>query len=82
MNSCQNVVKYSATSIQRCVAQKVVGYHCDLQSSSSIQGDERIGVAQVGDVLRALGQNPTEAEIQKCCSHWTDPGIIAKNLFI
>ncbi|OZC08461.1 hypothetical protein X798_04522 [Onchocerca flexuosa] len=37
------------------------------------KGDERIGVAQVGDVLRALGQNPTEAEIQKCCSHWTDP---------
>ncbi|KAK6102644.1 myosin, putative [Brugia malayi] len=37
------------------------------------KGDERIGVTQVGDVLRALGQNPTEAEIQKCCSHWTDP---------
>uniref|UniRef100_A0A0R3S311 Myosin-2 essential light chain n=1 Tax=Elaeophora elaphi TaxID=1147741 RepID=A0A0R3S311_9BILA len=33
------------------------------------KGDERIGVAQVGDVLRALGQNPTEAEIQKCSVH-------------
>ncbi|CAI5444139.1 unnamed protein product [Caenorhabditis angaria] len=30
------------------------------------KGDERISVQQVGDVLRALGQNPTEAEIQKC----------------
>ena len=38
------------------------------------KGDEKINVAQVGDVLRALGQNPTEAEIQKCCEHWTDPG--------
>uniref|UniRef100_A0A915BIX6 Checkpoint protein n=3 Tax=Ascarididae TaxID=6250 RepID=A0A915BIX6_PARUN len=37
------------------------------------KGDERIGVAQVGDVLRALGQNPTDAEIRKCCAHWTDP---------
>jgi len=37
------------------------------------KGDERISVAQVGDVLRALGQNPTEAEIKKCCAHWSDP---------
>ncbi|KAE9554863.1 hypothetical protein FO519_001891 [Halicephalobus sp. NKZ332] len=37
------------------------------------KGDEKINVAQVGDVLRALGQNPTEAEIQKCCEHWSDP---------
>jgi len=27
------------------------------------------------DVLRALGQNPTEAEIHKCCENWTNPGI-------
>ncbi|CAK5067235.1 unnamed protein product [Meloidogyne enterolobii] len=27
----------------------------------------------LGDVLRALGQNPTEAEIQKCCENWTNP---------
>jgi len=38
------------------------------------RGDEKINVKQVGDVLRALGQNPTEAEIKKCCDHWTDPG--------
>uniref|UniRef100_A0A8R1DJK9 EF-hand domain-containing protein n=1 Tax=Caenorhabditis japonica TaxID=281687 RepID=A0A8R1DJK9_CAEJA len=30
------------------------------------KGDERISVQQVGDVLRALGQNPTEAEIHRC----------------
>ncbi len=38
------------------------------------RGDEKINVKQVGDVLRALGQNPTEAEIKKCCDHWSDPG--------
>ena len=34
------------------------------------KGDGRIGVGQVGDVLRALGQNPTEAEIAKCTGGW------------
>ena len=38
------------------------------------RGDEKIAVSQVGDVLRALGQNPTEAEIRKCCEHWRDSG--------
>ncbi|KAH7698310.1 hypothetical protein AAVH_34601 [Aphelenchoides avenae] len=37
------------------------------------KGDEKINVGQVGDVLRALGQNPTESEIRKCCESWTDP---------
>ncbi|KAI1700426.1 myosin-2 essential light chain [Ditylenchus destructor] len=37
------------------------------------RGDEKINVKQVGDVLRSLGQNPTEAEIRQCCDHWTDP---------
>ncbi|CAJ0942406.1 unnamed protein product, partial [Mesorhabditis belari] len=37
------------------------------------RGDERIQVTQVGDVLRALGQNPTDNEIQKYCAQWTDP---------
>lgn len=40
----------------------------------NFQGDGRIGVTQVGDVLRALGESPTEAEVQKYCSHWTEPG--------
>ncbi|ESO94301.1 hypothetical protein LOTGIDRAFT_215828 [Lottia gigantea] len=30
------------------------------------KGDHKIAVQQLGDVLRALGQNPTEAEIRKC----------------
>jgi len=34
------------------------------------KGDVKISVNQVGDVLRALGQNPTEADIKKCCSNW------------
>lgn len=40
------------------------------------KGDEKINVAQVGDVLRALGQNPSEAEIRKCCENWSDPGAV------
>ena len=39
---------------------------------SDSKGDEKIAVRQVGDVLRALGQNPNEAEIRKCCENWTD----------
>jgi hypothetical protein len=49
------------------------------------KGDEKITVTQVGDVLRAMGQNPTQvnntvyshltpsfqSEIQKCCEHWS-----------
>lgn len=38
------------------------------------RGDDKIAVSQVGDVLRALGQNPTEADIKKCCEGWRDPG--------
>uniref|UniRef100_A0A7E4VC05 Myosin-2 essential light chain n=1 Tax=Panagrellus redivivus TaxID=6233 RepID=A0A7E4VC05_PANRE len=37
------------------------------------RGDERINVSQVGDVLRALGQNPTEADIKNCCAQWKEP---------
>ncbi|CAD5215442.1 unnamed protein product [Bursaphelenchus okinawaensis] len=36
------------------------------------KGDEKIAVSQVGDVLRALGQNPTQNEISKCCEHWAN----------
>lgn len=31
------------------------------------RGDGKISISQLGDVLRALGQNPTEAEVKKCC---------------
>ncbi|CAG5128312.1 unnamed protein product [Candidula unifasciata] len=30
------------------------------------RGDEKIAACQLGDVLRALSQNPTEQEIRKC----------------
>ncbi|KAI6176697.1 Myosin [Aphelenchoides bicaudatus] len=37
------------------------------------KGDEKIAVSQIGDVLRATGQNPTQAEINKYCEHWSNP---------
>jgi len=38
------------------------------------RGDDRIAVADVGNVLRALGKNPTEKEIQEFCLQWkNDP---------
>lgn len=39
------------------------------------KGDERIYINQTADVLRALGQNPTQTEIKKCCDRWSDPGM-------
>ena len=30
------------------------------------RGDGKICSSQLGEVLRALGQNPTEAEVKKC----------------
>ncbi|ESO13161.1 hypothetical protein HELRODRAFT_159790 [Helobdella robusta] len=30
------------------------------------KGDGKIAVNQLGEVLRAMGQNPTEAEVKKC----------------
>ena len=31
------------------------------------RGDGKIPVSHIGDVLRSLGQNPTEAEVKKLC---------------
>ncbi|CAL1294102.1 myosin-2 essential light chain-like [Argiope bruennichi] len=42
----------------------------DFQDAFSLfdsRGDGKISISQLGDVLRALGQNPTEAEVKKCC---------------
>lgn len=36
------------------------------------KGDDKIAVSQIGDVLRAVGQNPTQAEINKFCEHWSN----------
>lgn len=30
------------------------------------KGDGKIYASQLGEVLRAMGQNPTEAEVKKC----------------
>jgi len=41
----------------------------DLQETFSLfdtKGDNKISASQLGDVLRALHQNPTEQEIRKC----------------
>ena len=45
------------------------------------RGDERIAVSQVGDALRALGQNPTESEVAKCTETWKDKGAPQVFLF-
>ena len=37
------------------------------------KGDGKIYAHQLGEVLRAMGQNPTEAEVKKCGFH-QDPG--------
>ena len=37
------------------------------------RGDGKIAAAQLGDVLRALGQNPTEIEVKKC-GYASNPG--------
>ena len=48
----------------------------DCQETFSLfdnRGDGKIYAHQLGEVLRALGQNPTEAEVKKCGYH-NDPG--------
>ena len=45
------------------------------------RGDGKINVSQLGDVLRALGQNPTEAEVKKCCNQLR-PGIKVEFLML
>mgnify|MGYP002714250373 CR=1 FL=1 len=39
------------------------------------KGDGKINVSQLGDVLRALGQNPTENDVKKCSSQ-LKPGMM------
>ena len=39
------------------------------------RGDGKIYVYQLGEALRAMGQNPTEQEVRKCASGYSqDPG--------
>ena len=37
------------------------------------KGDGRVQVSQIGDILRALGQNPTESDVKKL-THNHRPG--------
>lgn len=39
------------------------------------KGDGKIQVSQIGEVLRALGQNPTESDVKKL-SHQHRPGTV------
>ena len=38
------------------------------------RGDNKIDSQQIGDVMRALGLNPTEAEIKKVCQEMDPSG--------
>jgi len=52
-------------------------YFAEFQETFSLfdnKGDGKIFAHQLGEVLRACGQNPTEAEVKKCGFH-QDPGI-------
>jgi len=51
-------------------------YVSEFQETFSLfdnKGDGKIYAHQLGEVLRAMGQNPTEAEVKKCGFH-QDPG--------
>lgn len=50
------------------------------------KGDGRVQVSQIGDILRALGQNPTESDVKKL-THNHRPGNLSftnlySNLFL
>ncbi len=46
------------------------------------KGDNKILVSQIGDVMRALGQNPTEAELAKCCSSLDPKSRVGFDVFL
>lgn len=57
----------------------------DCQETFSIfdsKGDGCINVNQVGDVLRAMGQNPTEAQIARCVETLDPKGRIGWEVFL
>lgn len=43
-----------------------------------IRGDNKIHISQIGNALRALGQNPTESDVNK----FTQQHKAGKNLFL
>ncbi|CAG2116006.1 unnamed protein product [Medioppia subpectinata] len=46
------------------------------------RGDGKISVSQLGDVLRALGQNPTEGEVKKCSNQLKPDERIGFEVFL
>jgi myosin light chain 6 len=51
--------------------------HADFQEAFQLfdqKGDGCVQVSQIGDILRALGQNPTESDVKKL-THNHRPGI-------
>ena len=57
--------------------QKCLAFPTEYQETFSLfdnKGDGKIFTHQLGEVLRATGQNPTEAEVKKCAGN-QDPGI-------
>jgi len=46
------------------------------------RGDGKINISQLGDALRALGQNPTEAEVKKCCHQHKPDERISFEVFL
>ncbi|KAH6930241.1 hypothetical protein HPB50_012253 [Hyalomma asiaticum] len=57
----------------------------DYQEAFSLfdnRGDGKINISQLGDVLRALGQNPTEADVKKCCHQLRPDERISFDVFL
>ncbi|KAG9510807.1 Myosin-2 essential light chain, partial [Fragariocoptes setiger] len=46
------------------------------------RNDGMISVSLLGNVLRAFGQNPTEAEVRKCCSQFKPDDRITFEMFL
>ena len=56
------------------ITESILAECRDVFSCFDSKGDEKISVRQIGDALRALSQNPTEAQIKSFSSRWPDPG--------
>lgn len=70
--------KVTCKTIFSCIYHFILYLHSDCQETFSLfdsKGDGKISGRQLGDVLRAMGQNPTEAEVKKCGLH-NDPGMV------
>ena len=74
MNDEQLAGKCGVHCALRRLAKHTIAESREVFAYFDARGDDRIAVSQVGDVLRALGQNPTESEVAKCTETWRDKG--------